>query len=133
MKYKVVKEFDSMKKGEILNNKEDVDIFTFEEETDNSYRFISYSANIIADLLDKGYLIKVDEETTESSELEDLICKVIDEIDSLIEQYEKDNQEVTDKVANNELPYCVKVEADTVHANLTKVLTHIKDMLLENE
>ena len=49
------------------------------------------------------------------------------------EQYEKDNQEVTDKVANNELPYCVKVEADTVHANLTKVLTHIKDMLLENE
>ena len=133
MKYKVVKEFDSMKKGEILNNKEDVDIFTFEEETDNSYRFISYSANIIADLLDKGYLIKVDEKTTESSELEDLICKVIDEIDSLIEQYEKDNQEVTDKVANNELPYCVKVEADTVHANLTKVLTHIKDMLLENE
>lgn len=133
MKYKVVKEFDSMKKGEILNNKEDADIFTFEEETDNSYRFISYSANIIADLLDKGYLIKVDEETTESSELEDLICKVIDEIDSLIEQYEKDNQEVTDKVANNELPYCVKVEADTVHANLTKVLTHIKDMLLENE
>lgn len=133
MKYKVVKEFDSMKKGEILNNKEDVDIFTFEEETDNSYRFISYSSNIIADLLDKGYLVEVNEETTESSELEDLICKVIDEIDSLIEQYEKDNQEVTEKVANNELPYCVKVEADTVHANLTKVLTHIKDMLLENE
>ena len=133
MKYKVVKEFDSMKKGEILNNKEDVDIFTFEEETDNSYRFISYSSNIIADLLDKGYLVEVNEETTESSELEDLICKVIDEIDSLIEQYEKDNQEVTEKVANNELPYCVKVEADAVHANLTKVLTHIKDMLLENE
>lgn len=133
MKYKVVKEFDSMKKGEILNNKEDVDIFTFEEETDNSYRFISYSSNIIADLLDKGYLVEVNEETTESSELEDLICKVIDEIDSLIEQYEKDNQEVTEKVANNELPYCVKVEADTVHANLTKVLTHIKDILLENE
>lgn len=133
MKYKVVKEFDSMKKGEILDNKEDVDIFTFEEETDNSYRFISYSSNIIADLLDKGYLVEVNEETTESSELEDLICKVIDEIDSLIEQYEKDNQEVTEKVANNELPYCVKVEADTVHANLTKVLTHIKDMLLENE
>ena len=133
MKYKVVKEFDSMKKGEILNNKEDVDIFTFEEETDNSYRFISYSSNIIAGLLDKGYLVEVNEETTESSELEDLICKVIDEIDSLIEQYEKDNQEVTEKVANNELPYCVKVEADTVHANLTKVLTHIKDMLLENE
>lgn len=133
MKYKVVKEFDSMKKGEILDNKEDVDIFTFEEETDNSYRFISYSSNIIADLLDKGYLVEVNEETTESSELEDLICKVIDEIDSLIEQYEKDNQEVTEKVANNELPYCVKVEADTVHANLTKVLTHVKDMLLENE
>lgn len=133
MKYKVVKEFDSMKKGEILDNKEDADIFTFEEETDNSYRFISYSSNIIADLLDKGYLVEINEESTKTSELEDLICKTIDEIDSLIEQYEKDNQEVTDKVANNELPYCVKVEADTVHANLTKVLTHIKDMLLENE
>ena len=134
MKYKVVKEFDSMKKGEVLSNTEDVDIFTFEEETDSSYRFISYSSNIIEDLVKKGYLIELKEESTENTEdLEDTICKVVDEIDSLIEQYNRDNEEVTEKVANNELPYCVKVEADTVHTNLIKVLTHIKDMLMENE
>ena len=37
---------------------------------------------------------------------------------------------VSEKFANGELPYCAKVEADTVHTNLTKVLNHIKELLL---
>ena len=132
MKYKVVKEFDSLKKGDILENDlKDVDIFSFEEETETTYKYISYSTDIIENLVEQGYLVEVEEE--EENTPIDVINKAIDEIERLIVQYKKDNEEVTEKVANNELPYCVKVEADTVHSNLTKVLEHIKDILLDNE
>lgn len=135
MKYKVIKEFDSLKKGNILENVEDPEIYSFEEETENTYKYVSYSEDIIKDLENKGYLLLVEENTDEDSctycqELEDKICSVVDEIDNLLKQYQKDNEEVSEKFANNELPYCAKVEADTVHTNLTKVLNHIKELLL---
>ena len=133
MTYKVVKEFDSLKKGELLENSyEAPEIFTFEEDTDDMYRYISYSKSIIDDLTDQGYLIKVDDNTV-PEDAEDTICRAIDEIDALVEQYDKDNDEVTEKFANGELPYCAKVEADTVHTNLKKVLEHIRDILTGDE
>ena len=132
MTYKVVKEFDSLKKGDLLNNQEDPEVFVYEKETENSYHYVSYSENIIDDLLNEGYLMEVEEED-KSCEDVDVICKVVDEIDRLLEQYQKDNDVVTEKFANNEVPYCAKVEADTVHKNLTKVLNHIKSMLISNE
>lgn len=135
MKYKVIKEFDSLKKGDVLENVEDPEIYSFEEETENTYKYVSYSEDIIKDLENKGYLLLVEENTDEDSctycqELEDKICSVVDEIDNLLKQYQKDNEEVNEKFANDELPYCAKVEADTVHTNLTKVLNHIKELLL---
>lgn len=135
MKYKVIKEFDSLKKGNVLENVEDPEIYSFEEETENTYKYVSYSEDIINDLEDKGYLLPLEENADEDSclycqELEDKICSVVDEIDSLLKQYQKDNEDVSEKFANGELPYCAKVEADTVHTNLTKVLNHIKELLL---
>lgn len=135
MKYKVIKEFDSLKKGNVLENVEDPEIYSFEEETENTYKYVSYSEDIIKDLEDKGYLLPLEETVdkdncTYCQELEDKICSVIDEIDSLLKQYQKDNEDVSEKFANGELPYCAKVEADTVHTNLTKVLNHIKELLL---
>lgn len=135
MKYKVIKEFDSLKKGNVLENVEDPEIYSFEEETENTYKYVSYSEDIIKDLEDKGYLSPLEENVDEDNctycqELEDKICSVIDEIDSLLKQYQKDNEDVSEKFANGELPYCAKVEADTVHTNLTKVLNHIKELLL---
>lgn len=132
MTYKVVKEFDSLKKGELLENSyEAPEIFTFEEDTEDIYRYLSYSKNIIDDLAEQGYLIKVEED--DAIECEDTICRAIDEIDALMEQYDKDNDEVTEKFGNGELPYCAKVEADTVHTNLKKVLEHIRDILTGDE
>lgn len=135
MKYKVIKEFDSLKKGNVLENVEDPEIYSFEEETENTYKYVSYSEDIIKDLEDKGYLLPLEESADEDSctycqELEDKICSVVDEIDNLLKQYQKDNEDVSEKFANGELPYCAKVEADTVHTNLTKVLNHIKELLL---
>lgn len=133
MKFKVVKEFDSLRKGDILeSSNENPDVFVFEEETEDKYRYISYSENILDALEDEGYVIELDDDDDE----EDLnvICKAIDEIDQLLEQYDKDNETITEKFANNEIPYCAKVEADTVHFNLTKALTKIRNILTgENE
>ena len=135
MKYKVVKEFDSLKKGNILeNSKEDPEIFSFEEETDTKYKYVSYSKSIIDDLVAGKYLTLIEVEDECDCEcicdsLRDKICSAIDEIDSLLEQYEADNKTVHEKFADNEIPYCAVVEADTVHKNLEKVLTHIKNIL----
>ena len=135
MKYKVVKEFDSLKKGDILeNSKEDPEIFFFEEETDTKYKYVSYSKSIIDDLVAGKYLTLIEVEDECDCEcicdsLRDKICSAIDEIDSLLEQYEVDNKTVHEKFADNEIPYCAVVEADTVHKNLEKVLTHIKNIL----
>lgn len=133
MKFKVVKEFDSLRKGDILeSSNENPDVFVFEEETEDKYRYISYSENILDALEDEGYVIELDDDDDE----EDLnvICKAIDEIDQLLEQYDEDNKTITEKFANNEIPYCAKVEADTVHFNLTKALTKIRNILTgENE
>ena len=135
MKYKVVKEFDSLKKGDILeNSKEDPEIFSFEEETDTKYKYVSYSKSIIDDLVAGKYLTLIEVEDECDCEcicdcLKDKICLAIDEIDSLLEQYEADNKTVHEKFADNEIPYCAVVEADTVHKNLEKVLTHIKNIL----
>lgn len=135
MKFKVVKEFNSLKKGDILTNSEETpDIFVFEEESDNKYRYISYNDVILYELEDQGYVIVLADEEDKSDEEMNTICKAIDEIDNLLEQYEQDNETVTEKFANNEIPFCAKVEADTVHYNLTKVLTKIKSILTgENE
>ena len=135
MKYKVVKEFDSLKKGDILeNSKEDPEIFSFEEETDTKYKYVSYSKSIVDDLVAGKYLTLIEVEDECDCEcicdcLRDKICSAIDEIDSLLEQYEADNKIVHEKFADNEIPYCAVVEADTVHKNLEKVLTHIKNIL----
>lgn len=132
MTYKVVKEFDSLKKGELLENSyEAPEIFTFEEDTEDMYRYLSYSKSIIENLAEQGYLVKVEEDN--AIECEDTICRAIDEIDALMERYDKDNDEVTEKFGNGELPYCAKVEADTVHTNLKKVLEHIRDILTGDE
>lgn len=138
MKYKVVKEFDSLKKGDILENSiEDPEIFSFEEETDTKYRYISFNKEAIDHLVDDKFLtlIEVEDEdiTCYSDYLENKICNTIDEIDKLIEQYNKDNESAHSKFENNEVPYCAVVEADTVHKNLIKVLSHIKDALTLDE
>lgn len=132
MKYKVVKEFGSLKKGDILENSvEEPQIFVFEEETDNKYRYVSLSDDLVDIYAEDGYLIELTETVRDDDEeLIDTIAKAVDQIDNMIKQYDEDNESVTEKFANNEIPYCAKVEADTVHYNLKKALNKIKGILL---
>lgn len=136
MKYKVIKEFGIAKKGDILENSaEDPCLFTFEVEKDNSYRSMSISDELLDTYEEHGFveLVEEDNSTKENKDMEaiDKLCYISDFIDTLLNQYEEDHKEVLEKYNNQEIPTCVKVEADTVYFNLTKVLNKIKDMINE--
>lgn len=136
MKYKVIKEFGIAKKGDILENSaEDPCLFTFEVEKDNSYRSMSISDELLDAYEEDGFveLVEEDDSTEENEDMEaiDKLCYISDFIDTLLNQYEEDHKEVLEKYNNQEIPTCVKVEADTVYFNLTKVLNKIKDMINE--
>lgn len=129
MKFKVVKEFNSLSKGNILENSvENPEIFVFEEETEDKYKCISFNEDFIWELVDEGYLVEVEDDDEDNTE--DIIDKAVTLIDELIKQYDTDNETVTEKFINNEVPYCAKLEADTVHFNLTKVLNKIRSVLV---
>ena len=131
MKFKVVKEFNSLSKGNILENStEDPGIFVFEEETEDKYKYISFSEDVVCELIDEGYLVEVEDDDENEDDAETTIGKAITLIDELIRQYDDDNDTVTEKFVNNEIPYCAKLEADTVHFNLTKVLNKIRSVLV---
>lgn len=131
MKYKVIKEFNSLKKGDILENStEDPCIFSLEEETDNGYRYISMSDNIVDTYVEHGYLLEVKEEDQSKDDSLDRIAAAVNQIDNMLAEYEKDNADITNRFTNNEIPYCAKLEADTVHFNLIKALNKIKNILL---
>ena len=49
----------------------------------------------------------------------------------LLEQYENDHNELVEQYNEGEVPQCVKVEADTVYFNMTKVLKHIQGLINE--
>lgn len=136
MKYKVIKEFGIAKKGDILENSaKDPCLFTFEVEKDNSYRSMSISDELLDAYEEHGFVELVEEnnstEGNEDMEAIDKLCYISDFVDTLLNQYEEDHKEVLEKYNNQEIPTCVKVEADTVYFNLTKVLNKIKDMINE--
>ena len=136
MKYKVIKEFGIAKKGDILENSvKDPRLFTFEVEENNFYRSMSISDELLDSYEEHGFVELVeDEDSTEedaNTEAIDKLCYIADTIDILLNQYEEDHKEILEKYNNQEISTCVKVEADTVYFNLTKVLNKIKDMINE--
>lgn len=111
LKYKVIKDFGSARKGDVLvNSVEDPQVFTMEcsngdIEGDNySYRSMSISDDIADLYVEEGYLEEVEDNKS---------TKVVDLIDNLVDQYDKDYKEVMDKYSEGKVPPCVKLEAET--------------------
>lgn len=133
--YRVVKAFAALEKGDILTYNEDSELYEFEYEDDSTHRATYMDSNTIDEFVDEGYLLCFsDEEDCEccggcviASKLE----KINELAEDLLKQYESDHNEVVEKYSNQEIPTCVKVEADTVYFNLTKVLNKIKDIIDE--
>lgn len=77
---------------------------------------------LLKDLYEEGLLTKVKPNI-------DKISATVKFIDSLLNQYEDDYKEVMQKYKEGKVQPCVKVEAETVYFNLTKVLNKVREEL----
>ena len=131
--YKVIKEFGCAQKGDVLNeNKEGLFELVVECDCNDCYssRFVCISSDIADTLALAGYLEELEEQEPEHPDTTKLNA-VSEHIKELLEQYENDHAELTDQFNEGDVPMCVKVEADTVYFNMTKVLKHIQDLINE--
>ena len=137
MKYKVVKEFAYAKKGDILTWNDDTMMFEFNYKDDTSERGMYIDEQTCKEYADDGYIIAIEDEDEYScddmliEELSDKLTKIESTIDDLLTKYEEDHKQMNEAYNDQEIPTCVKVEADTIYYNLTKVLNTIKDIINE--
>lgn len=61
----------------------------------------------------------------------DKLCALSDLIDTLEAQYKKDHDDIVEAYNNQEIPTCVKVEADTVYFNMNQILKKVKEIINE--
>lgn len=123
MEYTFKKDFGFFKANDVLTWNEDVDAFTMDVEEGNSFRSAMIDERTVEDLRLEGLL----EANAEPEN--DKINTTVEFIDCLLKQYEDDYKEVTQKYKEGKVQPCVKVEAETVYFNLTKVLNKIKEEL----
>nr|DAH06657.1 MAG TPA: hypothetical protein [Caudoviricetes sp.] len=123
MEYTFKKDFGFFKANDVLTWNEDIDAFTMDVEDGNSFRSAMIDERTVEDLRLEGLLVANAEPEN------DKINTTVEFIDSLLKQYEDDYKEVTQKYKEGKVQPCVKVEAETVYFNLTKVLNKIKEEL----
>lgn len=123
MEYTFKKDFGFFKANDVLTWNEDIDAFTMDVEEGNSFRSAMIDERTVEDLRLEGLLVANAEPEN------DKINTTVEFIDSLLKQYEDDYKEVTQKYKEGKVQLCVKVEAETVYFNLTKVLNKIKEEL----
>ena len=130
--YKVIKEFGCAQKGDLLNeNEEGLFELAVEYNCDDCYssRSVCISSDVADTLALAGYLEELETEKECAADVK--LREISEHIDEMLEQYEKDHAALLEEFEEGELPMCVKVEADTVYFNMTKVLNHIKDLINE--
>lgn len=123
MEYTFKKDFGFFKANDVLTWNEDIDAFTMDVEEGNSFRSAMIDERTVEDLRLEGLL------AANAEPENDKINTTVEFIDSLLKQYEDDYKEVTRKYKEGKVQPCVKVEAETVYFNLTKVLNKIKEEL----
>lgn len=128
--YKVIKAFNDLEKGDVLNRTED-DTFFIEKESQtefgDKYFSIELSEETAEILENDGYLLGMNDEDEEDSKLEE----IKEYIDTLIDTYTNDFNSMMEAYNEGDIQTCVKVEAETVYHNLIKVLNSIKNKINE--
>lgn len=122
MEYTFKKDFGFFKANDVLTWDEDINAFTMDVKEDNGFRSAMIDANTAEDLYEEGLLTKVEPKNNK-------INATVEFIDSLLKQYEDDYEEVMQKYKEGKVQPCVKVEAETVYFNLTKVLNKVREEL----
>lgn len=128
--YKVIKEFACAKKGDILTYNADTDMFEFLIKTEASERAMFMDENTCEEYVESGNLLVIEDEDKEISAI-DKLCALSDLIDTLEAQYKKDHDDLVEAYNNQEIPTCVKVEADTVYFNMNQILKKVKEIINE--
>jgi hypothetical protein len=123
MEYTFKKDFGFFKANDVLTWNEDIDAFTMDVKDGNSFRSAMIDERTVEDLRLEGLLVANDEPEN------DKINTTVEFIDSLLKQYEDDYEEVMQKYKEGKIQPCVKVEAETVYFNLTKVLNKVREEL----
>lgn len=128
--YKVIKAFNDLEKGDVLNRTED-DTFFIEKESQtefgDKYFSIELSEETAEILENDGYLLGMNDEDEEDSKLKE----IKEYIDTLIDTYTNDFNSMMEAYNEGDIQTCVKVEAETVYHNLIKVLNSIKNKINE--
>ena len=128
--YKVIKAFNDLEKGDVLNRTED-DTFFIEKESQtefgDKYFSIELSEETAEILENDGYLLGMNDEDEEDSKLEE----IKEYVDTLIDTYTNDFNSMMEAYNEGDIQTCVKVEAETVYHSLIKVLNSIKNKINE--
>jgi hypothetical protein len=132
--YKVIKEFASAQKGDMLTYNEDTNLYEFSMTTENDNekcsRYICMDEETAEEFVESGNLLVIEDEDKEISAI-DKLCALSDLIDTLEAQYKKDHDDIVEAYNNQEIPTCVKVEADTVYFNMNQILKKVKEIINE--
>ncbi len=132
--YKVIKEFASAQKGDMLTYNEDTNLYEFSMTTKNDNekcsRYMCMDEETAEEFVESGNLLVIEDEDKEISAI-DKLCALSDLIDTLEAQYKKDHDDIVEAYNNQEIPTCVKVEADTVYFNMNQILKKVKEIINE--
>ena len=132
--YKVIKEFASAQKGDMLTYNEDTNLYEFSMTTENDSekcsRYMCMDEETAEGFVESGNLLVIEDEDKEISAI-DKLCALSDLVDTLEAQYKKDHDALVEAYNNQEIPTCVKVEADTVYFNMNQILKKVKEIINE--
>lgn len=136
--YKVIKDFSFAEKGDVFTKVEDLNLWELQKsevESDSEvHTTIVFDSSTMEELANKEYVMLCDEDTEDADDCEcccDKLEKVKEYVNTLIDTYAKDYNELMQDYNEGNVQQCVKVEAETVYHNLNKVLNSIKDLLDE--
>lgn len=123
MEYTFNKDFGFFKANDKLTWDEELNTFTMEVKEENNFRSAMIDEHTAKDLYSEGIL------SVGITPRDNKVNNTVEFIDALLDQYESDYKEVIENYEEGKVQPCVKVEAETVYFNLTKVLNKIKEEL----
>lgn len=136
MTYKVIKAFDEFEKGDILLENKNGDFELNKSNVKDGYVeeiTITVNKDFIDEAIEDGNVVELQEEQEEDESCDccDKLERVKLLVDTLIETYEEDYKNMVEAFEQGDVQPCVKIEAETVYYNLTKVLNRIKEAINE--
>lgn len=135
--YKVIKEFSFAEKGDVFTKVEDLNLWELQKSETKpemeTYTSMAFDSSTMDELAKKDYVIWFNEDENDCCVCDccDKLEEVKEYVNTLIDTYTKDYNELIKDYNEGNVQQCVKVEAETVYHNLNKVLNSIKDLLDE--